>query len=304
MKYQLHGRFSSGSEEVVDITEQQFLNLQNARNELILYTEWEELWDCVIQNYIELELTFLKEGLRSMILNDSYEAFHTTRLHFARRLSNHLSSSRSYLDRSSSIMTLLPIVDGKAAFNSLTAKAYDKYLGYRVMHALRNHAQHGGLPVHGSTFGRRWTNHDNDGVPQLLEYSVAGRISIEELKLNNKFKKKILSEIDNGKKYIDLAPLSREHVEGLGAVHEELRKRFSNKIDRALSIFGLTGLDIKWASEKTPVFTQAVRSNSEGHFEDEFYVATDIFEHLKRMQRRNGSMVNYSLRKLTTRRHD
>src|SRR3546814_9673570 len=94
--------------------------------------------------------------MHSMVLkHESYHEFQQIRLGFSRRLSSLLQSCRSYLDHTPHHLNKLESHAFADPFKKLTNTAYDGHFGCRFMEALRNYAQHRGLPLHGASLEDR-----------------------------------------------------------------------------------------------------------------------------------------------------
>ena len=98
-KYKFHLRVLGRHPQIVT-SEESFFDHKKSWENLKTISNIEELWDCVVQNYLTLEHDMLAEAVNSMVLlSTNYDEFQDKRLTFARHLSNFLSSCRSYLDQ-------------------------------------------------------------------------------------------------------------------------------------------------------------------------------------------------------------
>jgi len=187
----------------------------------------EEKYDVLVDNYFELERELLDQALRSMI----YSEFSDSRRLISRRLINLLSSARLYVET-------LPrhagvIFGGDTASMQKDGRIYDGNLGYRVMEALRNYAQHQNLPVHGGE-----TKYRLDHVTGHTLYSFNPSLDLSEVAMSPKFKKSVLGELADLPKERDgqsvaLKPFIREYVEGLGKVQLVMRTESGGRVVEA-----------------------------------------------------------------------
>jgi hypothetical protein len=76
--------------------------------------------------------------------------------------------------------------DGVAAEQFFAAE-YDASLSYRVIEALRNYAQHCGLPAHVITYQSRWVDHDKPDAAKLV-HGVSPSLSLKHLANDTRFK--------------------------------------------------------------------------------------------------------------------
>ena len=101
---------------------------------------------------------------------------------------------------------------------------YVKRLGFRFLEALRNHVQHRGFPIH-----QIYYSYQNVGTPDNLKllHTVVPNTKLSVLEEDKKFKKEILNEMkaNQDNDAIDIRPLIREYVEGIGKVHGRIRER-------------------------------------------------------------------------------
>lgn len=213
----------------IDITKDEHDALLQAVERLLHCTDVEEKFDCLIENYRELEEYLLTEALRAIIsFPRGNIEFQLLRSKTSRKLSNFLSSARLYC---STIEThAAAIIGNNAASDQIKAamsRQFDASLNYRVMDALRNYAQHAALPVHTYAFGGSWTPDR-----KFLEHEVDPGISVADLAIDPAFKRKTLNEIIDRPPTLKLKPMVRDYIEGLSTVHREFRDLTSTAIDR------------------------------------------------------------------------
>src|SRR3546814_8180139 len=87
------------------------------------------------------------------------------------------------------------------------------------MEALRNYAQHRGLPLHGASFDAKWMGNLDEGDDDkgLLRHVALASINLAKIKGDKKFSAKLLAEIDGDLEHLDVATLTRseEHTSEL-----------------------------------------------------------------------------------------
>ncbi len=183
------------------------------------------------------------------------------RIIVSRRIVNILSACTMYLDQS---LHHLTTIYGKDSDKVKIAKGktnyyYDKNFGYRVMEALRNHAQHRGFPIHSIMFSGEWLDIE-DKERSRLHHTVIPRISVSALELDGKFKQAVLKEMQEAqnKQGLDVRPLIREYVECIGLIHEHIREitrtdlmiwesSFDKVIDKVQQEYGQDAPLTSWA---------------------------------------------------------
>lgn len=210
-----------GHPEFVPIDEQTCLELKNSLAVISAALNFEQIYDLLVESFVEFEasmtLAALAHTVRPYATRDDIEDY---RRNFNLRALQLLSIARTYMDCGhSSIAGILPTCIASNV-KALFSKQFDKRLGYRAMEALRNYAQHSGLPVHGLVFGGKWLSSEDRRKAKLENYAFA-TLDIEALSADGKFKQKTLSELKQSKnKSHDLRTLAREYLEGISHAHD------------------------------------------------------------------------------------
>ena len=198
----------------------------------------EELWDAVVQNYLEFESQQLSAALKdSMVLTGLYQDHNKSRREFSRSLSNLLHSCRGYINKSRQIKMGDPSSDHLYEFKKSFKEQYDNSFAYRLMEALRNFSQHRGEPVHSLTISSGWEGKgfaDNENA--LLRISVAPKLDLEKLLSDPSFKAGIKGEISDKGRWLDLRLIVREYIQCLGCVHEAMRSHTKPSFDHSCKI--------------------------------------------------------------------
>src|SRR3546814_19996942 len=86
------------------------------------------------------------------------------------------------------------------------------------MEALRNYAQHRGLPLHGASFDAKWMGNLDEGDDDkgLLRHVALASINLAKIKGDKKFSAKLLAEIDGDLEHLDVATLTRSEERRVG----------------------------------------------------------------------------------------
>lgn len=183
--------------------------------------ELEELFDAVIDDYLELENSILSAAsFHAVRHGKSSFDIHSTRRTLNRRMMHLLTTARTYLDSTPKLVARIDggIRDPRAAYSH----EYDARLGYRVLEAMRNLAQHHGFPIHGVSLGGRWLERTATTTETIMYY-CAPYVLLRELEKDPKFKPKVLAELKVAGDKIDVRPLAREYVDGLASAHAQIR---------------------------------------------------------------------------------
>jgi hypothetical protein len=193
---------------------------------------FEERFQLALDNFHEWETELLEQAQSALLWNtNDFSTAMQQRLKLDRRFVNLLSSLRLYLDQSDHNISQIcgkesrELKEIKEFKNSL----YDNHFGFRLLEALRNHVQHSSLPLNTISYGSRRVE-SKDGF--YVQFSVAPKISWEELSENEKFTKRVLEELKDKTDYFDLRLAAREYIDCLTLLHAQirgtLREHFSN----------------------------------------------------------------------------
>jgi hypothetical protein len=250
-----------GNVPEIEISEQEYVELQKARNTLSNALSVEEKYEIVISNYLDFEQEILNATTCHMIRDHlDYTDFFKVRLGLNIKLVNLLTAVRLYVDQLSQNVAecLTDNPNTKDDVKRLFSKEYDDNRYYRFMEALRNYVQHRGIPVHWTRQGSRWTSLADDG---LLEYSMELASQRSYLEEDTKMKKSVLAEMDEK---IDLKAGTRSYIESISNVHESIRSMIADSISSSRKLIedarhkysevysdSLVGLSaVKWGNHK------------------------------------------------------
>ena len=220
-----------GPDGTTMLSAEEFHLLRRARFGVVGAVAIEHKLSIVLGNYIEFE-----QELHSAVLHDTvYQRFDYSEMIDAsyvlcRRLTNLLSSCRMYKDHVKHEIKMLYGRDSDCFNNTAAAfhNAYDSALSYRVMEALRNHAQHCDMPLHAT--GREWNLVETDAGPRSKR-RIALNVNVRMLKEEGGFKKAVLDELDAiGGNDIDIKPMVREYIDAHWRVHIGIRTAMATDI--------------------------------------------------------------------------
>ncbi|MEO6717789.1 MAG: hypothetical protein ABIM50_11155 [Novosphingobium sp.] len=280
-----------GSGLKIEISASEYDEIAAAWHSLGPVVDIEEEWDSLIQNYIEFEMELLKAATNSMILShNSYHDFHQHRLGFARRLSNPLQTCRSYIDHAPHHLGQLNSCDFSSTFNELRNKAHADHFGYRFMDAMRNYAQHRGVPLHSSTWNSDWIS-DADERKNRLRYVVTANVDLGKVRHDRKFKASVRAEIE-GVDRLDVGTMTREYIEALGWVHSELRKAMEGAIAGWKKAIRDAIARYAAATSGGVIGLAAGEFADDGELVNQMSIFEDMLDRHERLTRRNGNLVN------------
>lgn len=206
---------------VVEITNEEFDTLVISRNVLIDALAFEQRFELLLGNYLDFEVGATRLSLETIAGVDyrTYLPGAKALLEANRLLMNLMTAARMYIDQVKQDFKNFPLDESfEHIACGLFADQYDAHIEYRFMEALRNHAQHRGLPAHGYSAA--------DGLHEALSF----RCMKHELEKAGGFKRNILDEMPA---QVDLRGYARRYAEALSSVHVALRMHVSSVVENA-----------------------------------------------------------------------
>lgn len=296
-----HGlaRLVLGSPKFVSITETEYAEIRRCREFLLEALFIEEKFDLVVDNYLEFETDLLDSAAREMVRGvQTWTAFQGERNQMNRRVVNLLSSCRLYLDHTRHHLSNMGDI-GQAVEASVQAKIssqYDGSLGYRVMEALRNYVQHRGYPLHGVTFNASWI----DDRTKLM-YAVTPYMMLAELEEDGKFKASVLEGLRSLGDKVDIKPMMREYVDGLGKIHNEVRVQLKSLIEQSDKVVrdAIDRYRKAEPAEDSVIGLAAVRRDGRT-YSDSIQLFEELLDYRKGFERKNRNLNNLAKRHVTS----
>lgn len=258
MRYTLKRRVT-GAPGFLDISEDVFHQCKSAHLHLLTVLNIEMTFDLLLENCAEFERDCLGLSHRFLLFRQHGEPLGPKR-EINRRMANLLSSARLYVEQVPKDLDAIygghkrskPANDFIHSCNQQRAS-----FAYCAMDALRNYAQHCGIPVHEATYHVIRDNMD-PGSPYHVGLDLF--VDVDRLALDPQFDQRVLQQLKRqANRYgcVELTPWVAEYMEKLCAVHESLRARIAADVaswdqtilgmrDRARAAFGnmLSGLAV------------------------------------------------------------
>ena len=209
----------------IEIDENEFNELEKAKEFLHFIVTHEESYDIIISNYIEFEQEILQLTLQNVMYHDpSSSRFYELRMRLNKRLINLLTSVKLYQDLGIHQVPKCHTERGKyqTEIKKFFSNEYDNKNHYRFMEELRKYTQHAGLAIHLTRFSMSRTNSQNSSQ---LEYSVNFSSYSEQLKKDKMFN---VSKFPKMEEEIDLKMAVRHYVESVSFVHISIRELFKD----------------------------------------------------------------------------
>lgn len=138
-----------GQPNFLEISREKFDEAKVANESLGETLRIEEKFNIILENYREFESELLSLCLNQAIFSNRTWSSFQNEIHIVnRRVLNLLTTCRLYVDQiPHNINSIYRDKHSTELVEQKMAQEYDSYLGYRVIEALRNYAQHRGLPV-------------------------------------------------------------------------------------------------------------------------------------------------------------
>lgn len=289
-------RIAVGGHPFIEISHDEYLSILKAAQRLIVGNEIEDVFDVLIANYVEFEKEVLSIAVEESILLQAPEQLFDHKLTLGRRLTNVMTAARAYRDQMPSLMKGLDAAYGKAEFEKLLSEQYDARFGYRLMEALRDHAQHVAQPVERMTVCRRRTK--EEGFESRIEISISRDELLADKGLKASFRREIAQ--DDAKGY-RLLPALRGYVAGIGAAHEKLRSEGLRCIDDARASVEQAWETFRNAEGSKGKLTGVgvVERRANGTFAASQELSTNLVSRLRKLQSKNAMFVNLDRRYVT-----
>jgi hypothetical protein len=245
MRYHLASQLINPTPQV-DLTEEGFLKIKEAKKILRAALDIEDKYDLIISAYVDLEKDVLALTTENMVrFSSSYESFHETRTLVNRRLITILTAARLYLEK-------LPSTAVKCTNNQSTATEIDSFKSceyglhfeYRFMEALRNSVQHSNLPVHSVSHGFKRIEAET-GTNQYKSSYMANK---SEFASDKNFKRTVFNELPEK---IDLLFATRVYIASLSNIHIQTRALIKDSVDDARTII----------EDQIIVYSEAINQN-------------------------------------------
>jgi hypothetical protein len=231
MKYGITRRVLSCG-QFLEISMKEFEDTVRVRNFFFRALGIEEKFDLVAENYSEFEHEIVQLTMRQMYFHDwDWSSMRRDIGTINRRFANVLSACRLYRDH---VKHDISSIYGKRseAYNRLCntfSQEKAARLGYCILESLRDHIQHRGLPLYRLTYpGWRQVSGKKLGA---LKYGCVPCISLARLRADEAFSQDVLLRLPTDVDELDVMPLVRDYISGLGNVHKQLREWMTSDIE-------------------------------------------------------------------------
>lgn len=222
----------AGKTPEIDISVERYDQLKKAKHILTNCLLIEEKYEMLVLSFLEWENTILGSSLSNMVRTYSgYEDFFEPKLQLNLKLVSLLTTARLYVDNiHCHVREIVPDIKPDSLVKSFFKRECDDNAEYRFMEKFRNFVQHRGIPVHWLSYNSKWTDL---GEEKRLEYTIELAAEKSILADDDKFNKKVLTEIPNR---VDLKAYVRSYLESLSNVQQSIRELIEKMVGEARSL--------------------------------------------------------------------
>jgi hypothetical protein len=292
------------SEAQIELSRSEYDSMVEAVDKLLECLDVEEKFDCLLENYRDLETFMVDQAVEAMFSrHQDHVAFQAPRNTTARKLSNLLSSVRLYQDTvAHHAKSITHHKTAGTAIDTAMSHQFESSLSYRVLYLLRNYAQHHALPVHGA-----FTSFRRVEDLEYLDHEFRPVVSVKELARNQHFRDRLspsgrmtMDEIISGLETLDLKPMVRDYVESLSTVHEQFRSKTQSSVDGYLNAIASAKARLFAKFPETEDIGLAVfEADEEGlKVGTETGLSKTLSDYLDSLRKKNRHLVRFARRRI------
>lgn len=285
----------------IEISENDFEKILKAKNIVIGLISIELKFNIIFECYRRLEIEMFEMAFDFSIKNDfSRKSNSELVIKLNQNLLSFLTAVRAYHDQRPQDLAVFSTAESPWAdqANNVFHRIFNLIFEYRVMEALRNHAQHNRLPIEKFYTGAN-RNTTKKTVSEIC-YTLDPEINLIELSENNKLNKNTRDEITElGVEWMDLKLALRRYVSGLAQGHDEVRKMLFDIFEDAKAVYTeyANRYKSRHASDDGAIFVMAY---SEPEICKSIYLGADVIAEVDRMYKLHPSARNLERRYVST----
>lgn len=274
----------------IELNELEYLELNNAREILSKVFKHEELYDQVIESYVDVKSAMYEMSIRAISngIMDDFIRNHNCRSKLNRLYFNTLNLSKLYLDRH------YHEKNNKSFVKSITGleSSHDEVSQHRqlIMNAntnyslgcmLRNYVQHASLPVKSFTSGLRFDPKDN-------QHFAIFHIPLDKQALiDGGVKKCKLSKYGDK---IDLHEIMDDYIHAISEMHIKSRSLTNNEVQKCVEIITAKRCQIESKYSDLKYGIDVVDTVKEERL---FSLHLEWFNVVKHLQKKNSHLLNF-----------
>lgn len=217
-------RAALGPQKIIEIDEERYTLLANARKTLISAGAFEQRYELLLGNFTAFEVFCAETSVRRKLEFDGrYEKWAHVLSEANRHAINFLTTTRQYADSVSRGFSHLSLSESFADIAPrLLREAYGKSPEYRFVYELRNYVQHRAVAIHGIK--------SRKDEPSWTEGALFHCTKKSILEDQGKFKQKVLDETCDE---VDILWVFRGYMAAVSRVQIELRKHVDSSCEQA-----------------------------------------------------------------------
>ncbi|MCU8258382.1 hypothetical protein M2G94_10355 [Vibrio vulnificus] len=274
----------------IELNDQEYSELSNAREILSRVFNHEELYDQVIESYIDAKSVMYEMSIRSIsdgVMGD-YIRSHNCRSKLNRLYFNTLNLSKLYLDRhyherdkKSFVKSITRLESSHDEVRQHRQQISNDNANYVLGCDLRNYVQHASLPVKTFTSGVRFDPKDNQNfavfhIPLDRKALIDGGIK----------KNKLSKYGDN----IDLHEIMDGYIYAISEMHIKSRNLTSNYVEKSIEIITTKRCQIELEYSGLQYGIDVVDTEKEERL---FSLHLEWFDVVKHLQEKNSYLLNF-----------
>ncbi|ELB2814548.1 hypothetical protein QNE27_001372 [Vibrio alginolyticus] len=274
--------------QVIELDEKESTSLKHAIEVLRRAIKHEELFDQLMQSYIDVKTTMFEMSIRGLADSrlDDYVQNHETRSKLNRLFFNSLNFSKLYLDKhvfseekGSYVKKITSSLELHNRIVEHRKEIQDTSSGYNLGCSLRNYVQHSALPVTNFVTGVSWrdTPEATFHIPLSKEMLKQGRVSSKDL----------ASYGDS----IDLHSVMDEYIYAISNMHMKSRELTSAHIEEAYKLLEDRRKGVHKEYGKVEYGINVIDLKSEKPL---FSLHLDWFKVHDHLREKNSAPVNFS----------
>lgn len=252
----------------------------------------EDKYSLILQNYFEFEQQLHRLALENLLYRGSrWSDFVDDIRNVNRVLMNLLSAQRMYVDQiPRHLNTVFAPSDSQSqVFVCATRSEFDVTSGYRILYALRNHAQHGEFPVQSLSLGSKWLE---DGEVRYCAHTAIAFAHRDDLVQNKDLNAKVRAEILMMPEKIDLAPLVRENMSSFARLHQVVRDELRARLLESDSAIRTAYIRFEEHAGRKPIGLYIVQSGEDGVEIASHSVFMESIERRVRLEQESATITN------------
>ncbi|WP_448652388.1 hypothetical protein ACSHWC_02380 [Pseudomonas fluorescens] len=219
----------------MEISEEDYTGLVQARETLTAALNIEETYDLVLGNFLDFEKKVLLLTLNKIADHRfDYKKAYDVISSINRKLTNFVLAAKNYTELIDSMASKATNnKEGvKDAVKAIREKHYGENLDYRFMEKLRNHLSHFGGAVHSVHNPDKWILDESKQAKNLV-YNIGVHALKSSLAANDAFNKTVLKELPDK---IDLKKAARSYMGAVSSIQVQVRNLTKTTVEEARSL--------------------------------------------------------------------